>query len=82
MMTPPTEGFWSIFFYETFRMSYVHLLEQLRTLRIIFGTIWKNHIFIIATPTSRTAAQTFTVFTQLFDHHVWLVGWLVGWLVD
>ena len=51
VMTPPTEGFWSIFFYKTFRMSYLHLLEQLKILIIIFGTIWKNHIFIIAPPT-------------------------------
>ena len=71
MMTPPTEGFWSIFFYETFRMSYVHLLEQLRTLRIIFGTIWKNHIYTGATPNHNNLRHGLPSIEDSWATHRW-----------
>ena len=42
-----------IFFYQTFRISYWHLLEQVRTLRNEIRPIWKNHIFCARPPTRR-----------------------------
>ncbi len=37
--------FWSIFFNETFRISYWHQVEQIKILRSGIGAISKNHIF-------------------------------------
>ena len=47
----PTVRLWSILFNETFRISYCELDKHVGLLRINFGTILKNYIFIIVAPT-------------------------------
>jgi hypothetical protein len=49
-LTIPMGRFWSFFFNETFRISYYELAKHVGQLRINFGTLWKNHVFISATP--------------------------------
>jgi hypothetical protein len=44
-LTPPTDPFHSIFLNKTFRISYWHIVEQFKHSEVVWGGIWKNHIF-------------------------------------
>jgi hypothetical protein len=57
-LTHPMGWFWSIFFNETFRISYSHLVEWIRTLGSGIQTIGKNHNFLGRTPYLNLALQT------------------------
>ena len=60
----PTVRLWSFFFNETFRISYCELDKHVGLLRINFGTILKNYIFIIVTPINKFLCDVRTCFVH------------------
>ena len=46
ILAHPMGGFWSIFSYKTFRISYWNIVEQFKTLRSGVGAIWKITFFL------------------------------------
>ena len=58
----------SIFFNQTFRMSYWYIVEQFRALRSGLGGMLKNHIFSCGPPTQNCDTSEKFCNAELLNH--------------